>query len=65
MPIQCRTKTEHRNNRRAVTALEYALIAAAVALAISSSVIVLGSQLDRTLDHLWDLMRQSYSHRSG
>ncbi|HET8996651.1 MAG TPA: Flp family type IVb pilin [Acetobacteraceae bacterium] len=65
MLVQPRTNTERRKSRQAVTALEYALIVAAIALVIGSSTLVLGSHLNRTFDQLWDLMRQSYSYRRG
>ena len=57
MAVRSQLKAGSMRKNRAVTALEYALIAAAIAAIISSAVFVLGSTLNQVFDHIWDIMR--------
>ena len=62
MVVRFQIRSERKRRARAVTALEYALIGAAIAAAVSSTVFVLGITVNHLFDHVWDALRNHSPH---
>lgn len=59
------SKAERKRQTRAVTALEYALIAAAITGVIAVTLFILGITVNQLFDHTWDALRGHSRYARG